>query len=398
MMNDRFSAELRQHLLGTANERPADGQLAAVVEKVATTGQQRSFVARLTWYPGRIGRFPATALRYGLVVLALVAILAGVILAGGSSRGPGTVFEGTWTAADFTDGSTQTLVVDTGTRPAVHYVDDFAMGSVCRADAVKVFTADGTGTIVGDRLDVEWPDGGSCGLTTIEMGAGSYVHDAATDLLVDGLQANWFRVRGGPAPPTRGPAPDRTPAPTLAPEDSTDASGCVDLANGGSYSAPVGPLSVTATIPDRPAIPWQGIPGEFYLSARCGEVAPIGFYPSTATAVYATSCMPTIPQTASFAESIARLDIPTGADISDRVDLTIGGHAAARYDIVDLSTCPDGFGLWHGTALGQGETGSIYVIDVDGVLMAIELNRDGSQTQAELEEVWGIIESLQIEL
>ena len=88
--------------------------------------------------------------------------------------------------------------------------------------------------------------------------------------------------------------------------------------------------------------------------------------------------------------------MPTGDDISDRVDLTIGGHAAARYDVANLSTCPGGFGLWGGTILGPGETGSIYVIDVEGVLLAIELNRDGTQTPAELEEAWAIVAGLEI--
>jgi hypothetical protein len=96
-----------------------------------------------------------------------------------------------------------------------------------------------------------------------------------------------------------------------------------------------------------------------------------------------------------FADAIARLDEPQGKDISERIDLTIDGHPAARYDISDLSTC-SGFGLWSGTILGAGESGSIYVIDVDGVLLEIELNRDGSQTPAELEETHAIIASLQI--
>ena len=106
--------------------------------------------------------------------------------------------------------------------------------------------------------------------------------------------------------------------------------------------------------------------------------------------------MPESLEITSFADAVARLDTPTGDDISDRVDLTIGGFAAARYDIANLSTCPDGFGLWHFTTLGPGETGSIYVINVDGTLLAIELNRDGTQTPAELEEAWAIITSLQI--
>ena len=106
--------------------------------------------------------------------------------------------------------------------------------------------------------------------------------------------------------------------------------------------------------------------------------------------------MPDSLEITSFADAVARLDAPTGDDISDRVDLTVGGHPAARYDVIYLSTCPQGFGLWSGTILGPGETGSIYVIDVDGTLLAIELNRDGTQTPAELEEAWAIVESLQI--
>ena len=106
--------------------------------------------------------------------------------------------------------------------------------------------------------------------------------------------------------------------------------------------------------------------------------------------------MPDALDITSFDDAVARLDTPVGDDISDRIDLTIDGHAAARYDISDLTTCPEGFGLWHLTAIGAGETGSVYVIDVDGVLVAIELNRDGSQSEAELEEAYAIIASLQI--
>lgn len=133
------------------------------------------------------------------------------------------------------------------------------------------------------------------------------------------------------------------------------------------------------------------------MSGLCREVAPIAFFASAATEVYQTSCMPDGEDFSTFAEAIARLDTPRGGDISDRIDLTIDGYPAARYDITNLTTCGNGFGLWHLTALGPGETGSIYVIDVDGVLLEIELNRDGRQTPAELEEAYAIIASLQIE-
>jgi hypothetical protein len=121
----------------------------------------------------------------------------------------------------------------------------------------------------------------------------------------------------------------------------------------------------------------------------------MSFFAMTGTSVNDGGCMPSSAEITDFADAIARLDTPKGNDISERIDLTIDGRRAARYDVSNLSTC-SGFGLWSGTILAAGETGSIYVIDVDGVLLAIELNRDGSQTEAELEEAWAIIASLQI--
>jgi hypothetical protein len=84
MMNDRFSTELRQHLLATADERPTEGRFAAIVEGVAATAQRPAALAWLTWFPTRMGPFPSAAVRYGLIALALiVATVAAVALAGG---------------------------------------------------------------------------------------------------------------------------------------------------------------------------------------------------------------------------------------------------------------------------------------------------------------------------
>jgi len=204
-MNDRFSADLRRHLIETANERPADGQLAAVVKRVATTAQRRSVVARLTWFPGRIGPFPTAAVRYGLLAAALVgAALAAVMLAGGGPPVRSTVFEGSWTSIDPSDGSSQTLVVGPGATPTMQFVDAFASGPGCRADPVKVFTADGAGVISGSRLDASFPDGGGCGLLLVPI-AGAYDYRADTDTLEDQDGLSWSRAEGGEAPPTRAP-------------------------------------------------------------------------------------------------------------------------------------------------------------------------------------------------
>ena len=423
MMNDRFSAQLRQRLLDTANERPAEGQLAAIVAHVAITPQRRPLVARLPGLQGRVAPFPAVV-RFGLIAVALVlAALAGAILAGGGPTPPTTPFEGTWTSIDPLDGSKQWLFVGPGNTPEVRYEDEWATGGACIDDEVKHFIAVGSGEITGPRLDVSFHDGGGCGLMTVAVPVLYYVHDPDTDTLVDyaantsrpdpevvagHMSALWSRVTFGTRPATQPPAtqppatqpsatepPAAEPTPGQIPADPTAGADCVDLAQGGTYTGPVGPLTVTATVPETPTIPWQGLRDVFNLSGRCGSVAPIGFFASTATTVLADSCMPDSPAIASFVDAVARLDTPTGDGISERVDLTISGHPAARYDISNLSTC-EGFGLWGGTILGPGETGSIYVIDVDGVLMAVELNRDGSQTQAELEEAWAIIASLQI--
>ncbi|HVL54171.1 MAG TPA: hypothetical protein VM344_07895 [Vitreimonas sp.] len=206
-MNDRFAAQLRQHLLDTADERPAEGHLTALLERVAVTGQRHPLAARLTWVPGRIGPFPSAALRYGLVAAALVgAILSAALLVGGAPSGR-TVFEGTWTSTDPGDGSNQTLVVGAGRNPTVHFEDDFATGDACRDDALKVFTADGIGTIVDDRLHVEWPAGGGCGLMTVPIGSGFIVYDEDTDTLRGFEDLTWVRSRGDDRPVTQEPEP-----------------------------------------------------------------------------------------------------------------------------------------------------------------------------------------------
>jgi hypothetical protein len=391
MMNDRFSVNLRRHLLETANERPADGQFAAIVDLVADTPQHGRFAARLAGLPGRIGPLPSTTLRWALLAAALLVAITALALLGGGGPSPspaaGPGFEGRWTAPDPADGSILTLIVGEGMAPVVQFQDDLARGSGCAADSVKVFRADGVGEINGKRLVVTYPDGGGCGLTLVPIG-GRYDYQAGTDTLLDQDDVTWTRVPiGGDPLPTLRLAASPQPGQTLIGE-------CVDLAQGGTYTASAGPLLVTATVPGTPAIPWQGWRDAFSLSGSCGEVAAIAFVVSSATSVNDGGCMPSSSEITDFADAIARLDTPHGDDISDRTDLTIDGHPAARYDISSLSTCA-GFGLWSGTIIGRGETGSTYVIDVDGVLLEIELNRDGSQTAAELEEAHRIIESLQ---
>jgi hypothetical protein len=87
MMNDRFSVELRQHLLATADERPGAGRLTAIVDDIAVTAQRPSALAWLTWFPRRMGPFPSAAVRYGLIALALIiAALAAVAFGSAQPR------------------------------------------------------------------------------------------------------------------------------------------------------------------------------------------------------------------------------------------------------------------------------------------------------------------------
>jgi hypothetical protein len=510
MMNDRFAAQLRQHLLDTANERPADGQVAAISQHVAVTPQRRQFVLRVPELPVWIGRFPA-GVRYGLIALALVlAALAGALLAGGGAPSRSTPFEGTWTTTDVADGSTMHLSVGGGSKPTVRFEDQLATGDACLTDTVKVFTAEGVGTITDNRLDVTYPNGGGCGADRVAIG-GRYLHDPSTDTLVDRDGLVWTHAPSDrPAPtapgrpsPSLGPQfegrwtatdpsdgstltlvvgggtdplvqfqdalstggacavaevkvfradgvgqvigsrlevsypngggcgaqlvpiaglyrygadtdtlfdqdgvtwrrvpPGESPPPTLRPAPTgparTLSGGCVDLRKGGTFTAPdlEGSMSVTATVPDNPIVAWYGAHDRFEMSDGCLDPAPMAFHVGGVTSVNDGGCMTSQAAVTDFADALAKLDAPRGNDISRRIDLTIDGHRAARWDVTNLSTCP-GFGLWSGTIIGPHETGSIYVIDVDGVLLEIELNRDGLQTQAELDETYAIIASLQ---
>lgn len=432
MINDRFTAHLRQHLVDTADERTPEGALVAIDARVAATTQQRPFAARLTWNPGRFGAFPTTAFRYALLAVALVvAMLAAALLAGGDGRS--TVFQGQWTTTDPADGSVMFLFVGVGKRPTVRFEDLSTSGGACAADATKIFTANGSGTVDGDVLHVEFPDGGGCGLQTVPLGPGDYRHDTATDTLLDGLVQTWVRVvEEASVPPSVGPSVEPTPAaeptsdaipsphaipspgadstPILSPEPTPTsppsaepsagdpAAGCIDVAAAGSYAAAAGAVVLTATLPNGFTTPWKGAQGGFLLSAACFELSPIFVVAMTQADAVAPPCVPAgEPEVRTFAEAVAALSAPQGDDLSGPLNLTIDGHDAARFDVSDLATCPQ-FGLWGGVLLGRGESGSIYVVDVDGVLLSFELNSSGGATQVQVDEARAIVESLQIDL
>jgi hypothetical protein len=157
MMNDRFSAQLRQHLLETADERPADGRLEAIDERVAVTSQRLRVVARLGWFPERVDPFASGALRYALIAAALiVAIVAAALAAGVASPIPSGAFGG---VVEYTlDGA-----------PATTEVNLVADGATVSGTAVTTFGG-GTHTVrlgCAARNGDTWALGGTVEQTTV---------------------------------------------------------------------------------------------------------------------------------------------------------------------------------------------------------------------------------------
>ena len=431
-MNDRFSAQLRQHLLAAGDERPADGQIAAVVERVAVTAQRLPLMARLTWSRGRIGPFPSAVVRYGLIVLALaLATVVAAILVGGSARAPSTVFEGTWTSIDQPDGSTMTLLVGPGLTPKVHFEDDFATGAACVDDVVKRFTADGTGAISGNHLLASFPDGGGCLLRKVPMGDGYYDYNPGTDTLLDGQGLTWERVRGGVAQATQAAAPEPSATqpsateplepdpsateplePDPSPASATPVPECIEFNGGGTYRAGVDSLSLTVTVPDAADKTWIGLRDGFYLERAlgCGFGGSARLEASLVRQVYTDAChwAGTGVEVRTAAEAAEALAAQTGYEelLSD-FDTTVGGYPARGLFMsieinFDATKCDDGvLAFWQdaGASPDPGWNVSVFLVDVEGSVLALSASRwAGDQEEVPLAaELHSMVDSLRIE-
>ena len=192
MMNDQFATLLRRHLVDTANERPASGELESALRRTSVERQFRPWVARLRTRP-ELGARLGWQLRYGLAAVALLlALAAAAAWYAGSLPGPGTVFEGRWTSTDTADDSTQTLIVEAGRLPSVHFEDDFSVNCERRGEPSTVYIADGTGEIDGGRLTVTFPSGG-CGIDLLQA-VWFYDYNEATDTLLDYQDITWTRL------------------------------------------------------------------------------------------------------------------------------------------------------------------------------------------------------------
>ena len=140
---DVLARQLRNHYLATADERPADGQLAAVLER--TRGiRPRSGLASRLGNGAALGAGVAglrASVRVAALAAALILVLAAVAIGpGGAIRPATTPFEGRWTSTDH-DGSRQLLAISGGMTPAVSYEDLYASGCADNGDRSTHFFA-----------------------------------------------------------------------------------------------------------------------------------------------------------------------------------------------------------------------------------------------------------------
>ena len=192
-MNEKFSLLLRRHILETADERPADGQIETVLRATSRSPQRRSWLVRARWLVDPAAPFENARVRYGAAALALLVVAMMVaILATGGGPAVRREFEGRWTATDPSDRSTQTLVVGDGRSPTVHLEDDFSIDCQRRGDPSTVFVADGVGEIQGDRLVVQFASVG-CQLRLAPYVV-EYSYAAATKTLRDDQSIEWIRA------------------------------------------------------------------------------------------------------------------------------------------------------------------------------------------------------------
>jgi len=202
-MIDKFSVDLRRHLVETADEAVPAEQLEKIRGLVGAVPQQAPWYVRLRWLLSPWAPYANAGARTAVLAAAALLLLAatiGVVALGGGSQGARSPYEGTWTAIDPSDDSVQTLVIGPGPTPEIHYRDAFSRSCAQERDSSTVFLFDTTGEIQAGRLIVHATSGG-CRLHQVPIGKGTYDHDSVSDILLDGLGATWTRVEESPSAP-----------------------------------------------------------------------------------------------------------------------------------------------------------------------------------------------------
>lgn len=191
MTTDRTAATIRRHLLETADERPADGQLDASLRLTSAIPQRSRWVVALRDLRRPTATAPRIAIRLALLAALLIVAAAGIAALGGGSKG-GTPFEGTWTSTDPGDGSRQTLVVGPGMTPTVHFEDAFSIMCAQAGDASTLFEAAGPGVIEGSRLTANFGDSG-CVTWRVPDLTIALDYNASADTVIDDTGIIWHR-------------------------------------------------------------------------------------------------------------------------------------------------------------------------------------------------------------
>jgi hypothetical protein len=183
-----------------------------------------------------------------------------------------------------------------------------------------------------------------------------------------------------------------------------------DELEAGTYGAPIGTFSVTATVPTG----WSGSGDRdgFELRSRpCLFGGGVNLRASLVSLVYSSACDgATAVETATPAAVIAALAAQTGHQTIGPSDTTIAGHPATRFEFsipAVAATCGNLGPLWRAPGGSEGPTmyefdGSrsfvtVYVIDVDGLALAIGVDSGVPDDAADVAELNAIVASLQIE-
>jgi hypothetical protein len=186
--------DLHRRFVAAADERPAEGQLDAVLARTRAIPQRRRWAARLPRMHRSMRVLGDGSTLVGLaaaVVLLLLLILAMSLTTGGGP--PRSPFTGSWMSIDIQDGSTQRLEVGTGDRPPVVYEDLVAAVCSRHGDTSTHWLATGAAAADGDHLVVAFTSGG-CSSYQPGPYPAWYDYDPATDTLHDYLGNTYRRA------------------------------------------------------------------------------------------------------------------------------------------------------------------------------------------------------------
>jgi hypothetical protein len=225
---------------------------------------------------------------------------------------------------------------------------------------------------------------------------------AVIGLLIIGVGAVFL----GRASPGGVGAPSATPTPT--PTESATPLAILDgPLTPGRYAVsrgyPEHPARFTFDVPEG----WSGILGAVWLTdkeSRPPHGATFGF--GSGGSLYSEPCgappPPDIevgPTVDDFANALA--DHPL-LDVTDPVDVTLGGYAGKYVDLQipsDISACPTSYFPWEPGiyAQGPGQRWHLWILDVDGVRVLVQSTDYAGTSAQDRAELEAMVDSLQIE-